>query len=315
VLEALAKEHIIIPKILEYRQLSKLRSTYVDALPKSISARDNRLHGEFNQATTATGRLSSSNPNLQNIPIRSEVGRRIRKAFIPQDPTSYLLSADYSQIELRLLAHMCSDETLIDAFKKDQDIHARTSGEIFDVPIEQVTSEMRRIGKTLNFALVYQQGAFATGQDLGISTKEAQSFIDKYFARYPKVRGFLTDTIDEARKTGYVSTLWGRKRYFRFLNDRSDPVRKADERAACNAPIQGSAADLMKLAMIRLDKELTARKMKTKLILQVHDELVLEVPEDELDLAKEVVLKSMQMDQPLQLPLKVDLNVGKSWEK
>ncbi|MFN8552646.1 MAG: DNA polymerase I [Candidatus Obscuribacterales bacterium] len=315
VLEALAKEHVIVPKILEYRQLSKLRSTYVDALPKSISARDNRLHGEFNQATTATGRLSSSNPNLQNIPIRSEVGRRIRKAFIPQDANSYLLSADYSQIELRLLAHMCSDEILIDAFKKNQDIHARTSGEIFDVPIEQVTSEMRRIGKTLNFALVYQQGAFATGQDLGISTKEAQSFIDKYFARYPKVRGFLTQTIEEARKTGYVSTLWGRKRYFRFLNDRSDPVRKADERAACNAPIQGSAADLMKLAMIRLDKELTERKMKTKLILQVHDELVLEVPADELELAKEVVLQSMQMDQPLQLPLKVDINVGKNWEK
>lgn len=315
VLEALAKEHIIIPKILEYRQLSKLRSTYVDALPKSISPRDNRLHGEFNQATTATGRLSSSNPNLQNIPIRSEVGRRIRKAFIPQNPQSFLLSADYSQIELRLLAHMCSDEILIDAFNKNQDIHARTSGEIFDVPIEQVTSEMRRIGKTLNFALVYQQGAFATGQDLGISTREAQSFIDKYFARYPKVRGFLTQTIDEARQTGYVSTLWGRKRYFRFLNDRSDPVRKADERAACNAPIQGSAADLMKLAMIRLDKELTSRSMKTKLIMQVHDELVLEVPEDELELAKEVVLQSMQMDQPLQLPLKVDLNVGKNWDK
>lgn len=315
VLEALAKEHIIVPKILEYRQLSKLRSTYVDALPKSISPRDHRLHGEFNQATTATGRLSSSNPNLQNIPIRSEVGRRIRKAFIPQDPNSYLLSADYSQIELRLLAHMCSDEILIDAFKKNQDIHARTSGEIFDVPIEQVTSEMRRIGKTLNFALVYQQGAFATGQDLGISTKEAQAFIDKYFARYPKVRGFLTQTVEEARVSGYVSTLWGRKRYFRFLNDRSDPVRKADERAACNAPIQGSAADLMKLAMIRLDKELTARNMKTKLILQVHDELVLEVPEEELELAKEVVLQSMQMDQPLQLPLQVDLNVGKNWEK
>ncbi|HEY9679071.1 MAG TPA: DNA polymerase I [Drouetiella sp.] len=315
VLEALSKEHEIVPKILEYRQLSKLRSTYVDALPKAISPRDNRLHGEFNQATTATGRLSSSNPNLQNIPIRSDVGRRIRKAFIPQDPTAYLLSADYSQIELRLLAHMCSDEILIDAFKKNQDIHARTSGEIFDVPVEQVTAEMRRIGKTLNFALVYQQGAFATGQDLGISTREAQAYIDKYFARYPKVRGFLTSTIEEARVNGFVSTLWGRKRYFRFLNDRSDAVRKADERAACNAPIQGSAADLMKLAMIRLDKELSERNMKTKLILQVHDELVLEVPEDELDLATEVVLNAMQMDQPLQLPLQVDINVGKNWEK
>jgi DNA polymerase-1 len=208
---------------------------------------------------------------------------------------------------------MCADEILIDAFEKEQDIHARTSGEIFEIPIEDVTAQMRRIGKTLNFALIYRQGAFATAQDLGISTREARVFIDKYFARMPKVDGFLTRTVEEARLTGYVSTLWGRKRHFRFLNDRSDAVRKADERAACNAPIQGSAADLMKLAMIKLDQELKSRNMKTKLILQVHDELVLEVPEDEIELAREVVLESMKLGQPLKLPLKVDVGIGKNW--
>ena len=241
VLEALKNEHKIIPLISEYRQLSKLRSTYVDSLPPQISQRTGRLHGEFNQTTTATGRLSSSNPNLQNIPIKTELGRRIRRAFVAGAEHYVILSADYSQIELRLLGHMSGDEKLIDAFEKDQDIHARTAGEIFDVPIDQVTADMRRIGKTLNFALIYQQGPYATAQDLGISTREAQAFIDKYFSRYPKVRGFLNRTIEDARKNSYVSTLWGRKRYFRFLNDRSDAVRKADERAACNAPLQGSA--------------------------------------------------------------------------
>lgn len=313
VLEALKDEHQIIARILEYRQLSKLRSTYVDSLPPQISARTCRLHGEFNQTVTSTGRLSSSNPNLQNIPIRSEIGRRIRRAFAASHPDSVILSADYSQIELRLLAHMSGDETLIDAFAKNQDIHARTAGEIFDKPLDQVTTQMRGVGKTLNFALVYQQGAYATAQDLGISNKEAQAFIDKYFSRYPKVRVFLNQTIEEARRTGYVSTLWGRKRYFRFLNDRSDVVRKADERAACNAPLQGSAADLMKLAMIRLDKNLHERGLKSKLILQVHDELVLEVPKSELDEVKKLVLDAMQLDEPLKVPLKVDIGVGNNW--
>ncbi|HEY9753846.1 MAG TPA: DNA polymerase I [Oculatellaceae cyanobacterium] len=313
VLEALKGDHEIVARILEYRQLSKLRSTYVDALPPQVLARSNRVHGEFNQFTTATGRLSSSNPNLQNIPIRSEIGRRIRRSFVSNDPSKVIVSADYSQIELRLVAHMSRDETLIDAFEKNQDIHARTAGEIFEIPIEQVTAEQRRIGKTLNFALLYQQGAYATAQDLGISNKEAQAFIDKYFARYPKIRGFLNRTIEEARATNYVSTLWGRKRYFRFLNDRSDPVRKADERAACNAPLQGSAADLMKLAMIRLRKQLKERNLNAKLILQVHDELVLEVPRSELDETKDVIMDAMQMDQPFKVPLKVDVGVGENW--
>lgn len=313
VLEALKEEHAIISKLLEYRHITKLKSTYVDALPREVLARDNRLHGEFNQTVAATGRLSSSNPNLQNIPIRTELGRRIRRSFIAQDPNSSLISADYSQIELRLLAHMSKDELLIDAFEKNQDIHARTAGEIFEIPIEEVSSETRRVGKTINFALVYQQGAFSTGQDLGVSTKEAQAFIDKYFSRYPKVKGFLQSTIDEAREHNYAKTIWGRKRYFNYLHDRNDNVRRADERAACNAPIQGSAADLVKLAMIKLDEELSKSGLKAKLILQVHDELVLEVPDNELEETKALVARAMLLDQPLLVPLQVDFGIGKNW--
>ena len=312
VLEALKEEHPIIACILEYRHISKLRSTYVDALPREISKRDGRLHGEFNQTVTSTGRLSSSNPNLQNIPIKTELGRRIRKAFTAQEGWS-LVSADYSQIELRMLAHMSGDETLIDAFQKDQDIHARTAGEIFEVPIEEVTSDLRRVGKTINFALVYQQGAFSTAQDLGISTKEAQAFIDKYFSRYPRVKGFLQSTIEEAKELDYARTIWGRKRYFTHLNDRNDNIRRADERAACNAPIQGSAADLVKLAMIRLDRDLKASGLQARLIMQVHDELVLEVPDQEIEATRELLKNAMQLDQPLTVPLKVDFGVGKNW--
>lgn len=312
VLESLREEHEIIGKLLEYRHISKLRSTYVDALPSQISKRDGRLHGDFNQTVTSTGRLSSSNPNLQNIPIRTEIGRRIRRAFIAA-PGCSLISADYSQIELRLLAHMCEDETLIDAFEKNQDIHARTAGEIYEIPIEDVTSDIRRVGKTINFALVYQQGAYSTGLDLGISTKEAQGFIDKYFARYPKVQGFLQSTIEEARSKSYARTIWGRRRYFTHLHDRNDNVRKADERAACNAPIQGSAADLIKLAMIRLDKELKAGNSNARLTMQVHDELVLEVPDHEIDATKAILERAMTLDQPLKVPLKVDFGIGKNW--
>lgn len=313
VLEGLRDEHEIIPKILEFRQLSKLRSTYVEALPARLSPRDNRLHGEFNMTTTATGRLSSTNPNLQNIPIKTEAGQKIRRAFIAQSPDSVIMSADYSQIELRLLGHMSADPILRDAFVKDQDIHARTSGEIFDIPIEQVTSQQRRIGKTLNFALVYGQGPMATAQELGISVREASSFIEKYFSRLPNVRGFMDKTVVDAKGNNYVQTLWGRRRYFKNLNDRSDPVRKADERAAVNAPIQGSASDLMRQAMIRLDQQLKEHKLKAKLILQVHDELVLEVPRDEIEVTTNVVRNSMLLDQPFTVPLKVDVGIGDNW--
>lgn len=313
VLESLKNEHKIIPALLDYRQLTKLKSTYVDALPKMISTVDKRLHGEFNQVSTTTGRLSSSNPNLQNIPIRTELGRRIRRAFIPEKENWILLSVDYSQIELRLLAHMSEDETLIDAFQKDQDIHARTAGEIFDTPIEEVTGDMRRVGKTLNFALIYQQGAFATASALGVSVKEASAFIDKYFKRYAKVKDFMEKTIEKARLAGYVETLWGRRRYFKFLNDRNEMLKRADERAACNAPLQGSAADLMKLAMIQVEEGLSKADLKSKLILQVHDELVLEIPETELEQAKELVVRLMLLDQPLHVPLRVDAGIAKNW--
>ena len=302
VLESLKHEHEIIGLLLDYRQLTKLKSTYIDALPRLVSPFDNRLHGEFNQTVTSTGRLSSSNPNLQNIPIRTELGRRIRKAFVPAEKGWVLLSADYSHIELRLLAHMSEDDRLIDAFKKDQDIHARTAGEIFDKPIENVDSDMRRIGKTLNFALIYQQGPFATARDLGITTKEASAFIDKYFQRYGKVKAFMEATIEKARRTGYAETLWKRRRYFKFLHDRNETLKRADERAACNAPLQGTAADLMKLAMIRLDQKLNETRLRSKLILQVHDELVLEVPESELEQTKEIVINAMLMDQPFKVP-------------
>ena len=313
VLEALADEHAIIAHLLEYRQLTKLRSTYVDALPKLVWQKDHRLHGEFNQTGTSTGRLSSSNPNLQNIPIRTELGQRMRRAIVPGRPDAVLMSADYSQIELRVLAHMSCDETLIDAFTKNQDIHARTAGEIFDTPIEQVTTEMRRIGKTLNFALIYQQGPYATAQQLGISTKEASAFIEKYFARYSKVRKYFDKAIEAAKSMGYVETLWHRRRYFRYLNDRNDALRKAEERAACNAPLQGSAADLMKLAMIKLDQQLKERALNAWLILQVHDELVLEVPNSEIDDTRQVVIDSMLLGQPLKVPLVVDVGIGPNW--
>ncbi len=313
VLESLKSEHEIISCLLDYRQLTKLQSTYVDALPKMVSDVDKRLHGEFNQVTTTTGRLSSSNPNLQNIPIRTQLGRRMRRAFIPGEKNWSLLSVDYSQIELRFLAHMSGDERLIDAFQKDQDIHAATAAEIFDVPIDQVTTDMRRVGKTLNFALIYQQGAFSTAKEIGVSVKEASAFIDKYFKRYSKVRTFMENTIENARKYGFVETLWKRRRYFKFLNDKNEALKRADERAACNAPLQGSSADLMKLAMIRLDTELSRINLKSKLIMQVHDELVLEVPEMELEQAKELVVRVMLMDQPLKVPLKVDVGIGNNW--
>ncbi|MCC7530941.1 MAG: DNA polymerase I [Candidatus Melainabacteria bacterium] len=312
-MEALKNEHVIIPKILEYRHLAKLRSTYVDSLIKLVSTRDNRLHGTFNQTVAATGRLSSTNPNLQNIPIRTEIGSRIRRAFIPEKPDWVIMSADYSQIELRMLAHMAEDPTLIDAFQKNQDIHQRTAKEIFDIPLEEVTKERRAIGKTMNFALVYQQGDYRTGIDLGVSTAEAKKFREKYFNTYPNVMKLVSETLETAREKNYVETIYGRRRYFRYLNDRNSMIRQADERAAFNAPLQGSAADLMKLAMIRLNKDLKENKLRTKIVLQVHDELVLEVPNDEVEQAKKVTTQAMEYGQPLKVPLVVDIGVGPNW--
>jgi DNA polymerase-1 len=314
VLEELAEDHAIAACIMEWRHLSKLKSTYVDALPREISSRDGRLHGEFNQTSTSTGRLSSTNPNLQNIPIRTEIGSRIRQGFVASDDQHVLICADYSQIEPRLLAHMSGDEKLVAAFRNDEDLHSVTAGHIFGVAPAQVTREQRGIGKTLNLALVYGQGAFATGKQMGVSTREAADFIEKYYAAFAKLRPFREQILRDARSSGYVQTLWGRRTFFHNLNDANDAVRKAEERAAFNAPLQGSAADLIKRAMIRLDQRISESGMQTKLILQVHDELILDTPLDELERAKEMLLEAMTADQDLlNVPLKVNVGVGRNW--
>ena len=301
----------IIQNILDYRQLSKLISTYTDSLPEQINKKSGNIHCDFNQTITSTGRLSSSNPNLQNIPIRSELGRKIRKAFTTSFENGYLLSADYSQIELRILAHMSEDPVLVKAFKASEDIHKRTAMEIYGVPENDVTSDMRSHGKTLNFALIYQQGAFATARQLDISQKEAQEFINKYFESFKKVKPFFENLLEEVREKGYTETIYGRRRYFKNLNVRNKALQREDERAACNAPLQGTAADIMKLAMIKLYKKL--KEYKSKLILQVHDELVLDVHPKEKNEIETLVKEAMELGQPLKVPLVVNLAWGKNW--
>jgi len=303
----------IIQNILEYRTLSKIISTYTDSLPEEINKDTGNIHCDFNQTITSTGRLSSSNPNLQNIPIRSELGRKIRKAFVSSFDEGILLSADYSQIELRVLAHMSEDPVLVKAFKEDEDIHKITAMEIYGVPEDKVTSDMRSHGKTLNFALIYQQGPFATARQLNISQKEAQDFIDRYFESFKKVKPFFENLLNEAKEKGYAETIYGRRRYFKNLTIRNKALQREDERAACNAPLQGTAADIMKLAMIKVYKELKEKEYKSKLILQVHDELVLDVHPKEKKTIEKLIKESMELDQPLKVPLVVNLSWGKSW--
>lgn len=314
-LEALAHHDKtkIVENILEYRQLTKLISTYTDSLPEQIDKKTGNIHCDFNQTITTTGRLSSSNPNLQNIPIRSELGRKIRKAFVSSFDHGLILSADYSQIELRILAHMSEDPVLIKAFKAGEDIHKRTAMEIYDVSEDKVTPEARSHGKTLNFALIYQQGAFATARQLAISQKEAQDFIDKYFQTFKKVKPFFENLLKHAKKKSYVETMYGRRRYFKNLNVKNKALQREDERAACNAPLQGTAADIMKLAMIKVYKELKEKEYKSKLILQVHDELVLDVYPEEKEKIEKVVKEAMELNQPLKVPLVVNMSWGKDW--
>lgn len=301
----------IIKNILEYRQLTKLISTYTDSLPEQINPKTENIHCDFNQTITTTGRLSSSNPNLQNIPIRSDYGRKIRKAFISRFKDGILLSADYSQIELRILAHMTEDPVLVKAFKNNEDIHKRTAMEIYELSEDKITSEMRSIGKTLNFALIYQQGPFATAKQLNISQKEAQDFIDRYFNSFKKVKPYFENILEDARENGYVETFYGRRRYFNNLNSKSKGLRRDDERAACNAPLQGTAADLMKLAMIDVYKKL--KGLKSKLIIQVHDELVLDVFPDEESKVEQIVIESMELKQPFKVPLLINISKGENW--
>lgn len=315
VLEELAADNKICEYLLEHRQFSKLKSTYTDALPQLISRKDGRLHTSYNQTVTTTGRLSSSNPNLQNIPIRTEEGNKIRHAFVATDrEKGVLLSADYSQIELRLLAHCSRDDSLIDAFCSGEDIHTKTAASVFEVPIEGVTKDMRYKAKAVNFGIIYGQSKYGLSKALGIAPFAAEIFIEKYFATYPKVREYMQGTIKFAHEHGYVETIFGRKRY--LLNDLASPnhaIREAAERAAINQPLQGTAADLIKMAMIDLQKKLAQTSLRSKMIMQVHDELIIDIFPGELDEVKKLTLDAMELNQPLLVPLVVDVSCGKSW--
>jgi DNA polymerase-1 len=312
VLEELALVHELPRKILEYRSVQKLKSTYVDSLPTMVSPETGRIHATFNQTVAATGRLSATEPNLQNIPIRTAEGRRIRAAFVAE-PGHLLLSADYSQIELRVLAHLSGDATLIDTFKKGEDVHDRTSREIFGALSPVPPDQQRRISKMVNYALLYGKSAFTLAKDIGVSRGEAAAFIEAYFARYPKVRAFIDETIARARETGQVRTLLGRLRRLPDLRSKNVPVRMEAERQAMNTPVQGSAADLIKRAMIDLAAALGERKLRSRLILQIHDELLLEVPEAEAEAAKALVKQVMEGALELAVPLVADARLGRSW--
>jgi DNA polymerase I len=312
VLEELSAEHEVPRLVLEYRQLSKLKSTYVDALPALLNRGTQRLHTTFNQAGTATGRLSSTNPNLQNIPIRTELGREIRAAFIAE-PGCVLLSADYSQIELRLLAHFSEDPLLVDAFRRGDDIHALTASQVFGVPPMLLDAEHRRRAKAVNFGIIYGLSPFGLSQQLGIEQREAKKFIDAYFEKYKGVRQFIDRILDETRREQKVRTLFGRIRPIPDINSKNANMRGFAERTAVNTPLQGTAADLIKLAMIRIDQELRERNLKVRMLLQVHDELVFELPHSELDTMRELVRESMENIYPLKVPLVVEVGVGPNW--
>jgi DNA polymerase-1 len=297
--------------VIEYREISKLKGTYVDALPQLADA-ESRVHSSFHQTVAATGRLSSSDPNLQNIPIRTAAGREIRRAFVAP-PGSQLVVADYSQIELRILAHLSGDENLIAAFERGDDIHRATAAKIFGVTPDLVSQEMRFAAKRINFALLYGMAAFTLGKDLGVSTSEAKSYIESYFAQFPGVRGYLDGILDEARRTREVTTIFGRVRPIPDIQASNGMVRGNAERMALNAPFQGSAADIIKIAMVRLDRALTAQGFRSRLLLQVHDELVLEAPAEEVSALSDTVRKVMEEAARLRVHLAVDVGSGDNW--
>jgi DNA polymerase-1 len=312
VLEGLASEHEVPKLVLEYRQLSKLKSTYVDSLPLLLNPVTRRLHTTFNMAGSATGRLSSINPNLQNIPIRTELGREIRAAFVAE-PGNLLLAADYSQIELRLLAHFSEDPLLVEAYRRGDDIHTLTASQVFGVPPLMVDAEHRRRAKAVNFGIVYGLSAFGLSQQIGIDQKEAKRFIDAYFEKYAGVRTFIDRTLEQARAGLKVATLFGRIRPIPDILSKNPNLRGFAERTAVNTPLQGTAADLIKLAMIRIDAELRQRNLQSRMLLQVHDELVFEVPLDELDAMRSLVTQKMEEVYELKVPLKVEVGVGTNW--
>lgn len=313
VLEQLAPYHDIVPDILEYRTVTKLDSTYGAGLIKYVDPQTRRVYSHFNQTVTATGRISSSDPNLQNIPVRTDLGREIRKVFIPEGPDRTLLDADYSQIELRVLAHLTGDQNLIGSFIRQEDIHARTASEIFGVPLEEVTREQRSHAKAINFGLIYGKQAFSLGKELGIGRQQAQSYIDMYFARYPKVQAYMEGIVEEAKEKGYVTTLFGRRRNIPEIQSRNGMIRKSGERIALNTPIQGTAADIMKMAMIHVYRRLQKESFRSHLILQIHDELIIDAPKDEADDVLALLIEEMENTVQLAVPLVVDAHQGDSW--
>ncbi len=311
VLEELAQIHPFPKLILDFRQLMKLKNTYIDAIPKLINPETGRVHTSFNQTVTATGRLSSTEPNLQNIPVRTEEGRQIRKAFVPRDEDYKLLVADYSQIELRILAHYSKDKGLIEAFRKGEDIHARTAAEVYGVALEDVTPAMRRVAKTANFAIIYGVTAYGLTQQTDMSVEQAKEFIDTYFERYPGILNYIESTKQFAREKGYVTTLFNRRRYIPEINDKNHSVRQFAERTAINTPIQGTAADMIKVAMLKIYDKM--KKMRSLMVLQVHDELVFDVHKEELDELKKIVKTKMEKAVKLTVPIVVDIGVGENW--
>jgi|ETNmetMinimDraft_13_1059891.scaffolds.fasta_scaffold01527_2 DNA polymerase-1 len=313
ILIKLIYKHPIVEEILEYRSLAKLKSTYVDALPALVNPRDGRIHTSFNQAVAATGRLSSNNPNLQNIPIRSEKGREIRKAFIPRNDNFVLLAADYSQIELRIIAHLSKDKALIEAFNEGRDIHTATAARVYGVEYHEVTTDMRRNAKTVNFGIIYGISAFGLSERLGIPRREAADIINSYFEKYPEVKKYMNDTIIFAKEHGYVETILGRRRYLKDINSANSVVRGFAERNAINAPIQGSSADMIKVAMIKIYNEFLNKRLKTKMILQVHDELVFDLLKEEEKVVCQIVEKSMINAINLDVPVVIDMNTGNNW--
>lgn len=313
VLQKIINVHPIIQQILDYRGLTKLKSTYVDALPALISKEDGLVHTSYNQAVTATGRLSSTNPNLQNIPVRTDKGREIRKAFVPRDKNHILLAADYSQIELRIITHLSGDPAMSEAFREGLDIHAATAARVYKVPIDQVTKDMRRHAKAVNFGIIYGMSAFGLAERLGISRSEAASIIENYFKEYVGIQQYIKNNIEFARQHGYVETMLGRRRYLRDINAHNSVVRNFAERNAVNAPIQGSSADMIKIAMSNIYKAMNDKQLQSKMILQVHDELVFDACLDELEILKELVKDKMVNALPLNIPVVVELNTGENW--
>ena len=313
ILEGLRKKHPIIESILNFRELKKLKSTYVDALPELVHKKTGRVHTSFNQTVAATGRLSSTNPNLQNIPIRTQNGRKVRAMFVPADENHVLMAADYSQIELRVIAALAEDEAMISAFKNGEDIHKATAAKVFEVPPEEVSREQRSNAKTVNFGIVYGVSAFGLSQQTDMSRKEAKAAIDGYFRTYPGIKEYMDKQVSIARDKGYVETITGRRRYLKDIESRNAVVRGHSERNAVNAPIQGSAADIIKLAMTELDRSMRHAKMKSKMLLQVHDELVFDARLDELDALKALVIEKMEAAVTLSVPMVAEVGTGNNW--